>query len=233
VNCAALSESQNAGQEGVLSAAMGAYLAWIAPQYERLQVRLRERARGLQDGDDVGAVHARLPAIVAQLQSGWETWLEFALEAGAISNAEQLELQQRGRSALAEMIAAQSFFHQASDPAQRFLNLLGAALASGHAHLADRNGGVPESPDQWGWQQQPKRWLPRGIRIGWVHGNDLFLDPETSYDAAQQIAGRDRFAITPKVLRHRLWQQKLLASTDTGRGMLLVRRRLENCPSGV
>ena len=52
----------------------------------------------LRGGAPAGAsVHARLPGIMAQLQAGWEMWLQFALEVGAIRNSEQLQLLQRGR----------------------------------------------------------------------------------------------------------------------------------------
>jgi hypothetical protein len=85
-------------------------------------------------------VHDRLPTTLAELQGGWEIWLQFALEARAISRAEQADLQQRGESALAELAALQVQYHQASDPALRFVTLLRAALAAGHAHVADRHG---------------------------------------------------------------------------------------------
>jgi hypothetical protein len=53
-------------------------------------------------------VHARLPTALAELQSGWEIWLQFALEVGAISRAEQAELEQRDKNALAELAALQA-----------------------------------------------------------------------------------------------------------------------------
>ena len=49
--------------------------------------------------------HARLPTALAELQSGWEIWLQFALEAGAIGSEEQPELADRCSRALAELAA--------------------------------------------------------------------------------------------------------------------------------
>jgi hypothetical protein len=135
-----LSECQHAGHEGQFSAAMGAYLIWIAGQYEELQERLRTRARETRSQGRRHAIHAHLPAALAELQSGWEIFLEFALEVGAIGEAERQELEQRSERALGELAALQAKYHEASDPALHFVSLLQAALACGRAHVADRAG---------------------------------------------------------------------------------------------
>jgi len=115
------------------------------------------------------------------------------------------------------------------------LSLLQVALAAGQAHIADRSGGAPDAPERWGWWRNPAggRWAPRGTRIGWVKGNDLFLEPMVSYDVAQQIAGAHQIPITAQTLRHRLRERSLLASIDGGRQMLLVRRTLEGASKQV
>lgn len=81
--------------------------------------------------------------------------------------------------ALDEIAALQASHHQASDPALRFLTLLRIALADGHAHVADRLGRRPHSPDHWGWRrnQAGRRWAPRGTRIGWIKERDLSAEP--------------------------------------------------------
>ncbi|HXP85101.1 MAG TPA: hypothetical protein VN841_10295 [Bryobacteraceae bacterium] len=84
VNRATLSECQCAGQQGRLAASMGAFLSWIAGRYEELQRRLQTRARELRNQAHPGTMHARLPAMLAELRSGWEIFLDFAFEARAI-----------------------------------------------------------------------------------------------------------------------------------------------------
>jgi hypothetical protein len=231
VDRTALSRCQAAGQDGSLAAAMGAYLAWMTGHYEELQKPLRARVAELRSlaHEVLPPVHARLPTALAELQSGWEIWLQFALEAGAISKAEQAELEHRGESALAELAALQVQYHQASDPALRFVGLLRAALAAGRAHVADRQGQVPDSPEQWGWRRKPtgRGWVSLGTRIGWAAASDLFLEPAASYRVAQQMAGSEPLPVSAQTLRHRLREHGLLASIDTGRQMLLVRRTLE------
>jgi hypothetical protein len=234
LNLAALSECQAAAEQGQLAAAMGAYLTWIASGYEELKGRLKTRVQELlRQQIHRGAAHARLPVTMAELQSGWEMWLQFAVESSAIYRAEQADLQRRSEEALSELVALQTQYHQASDPALRFMALLRAALASGRAHVADRRGMVPERAEVWGWRrkQSGQRWVPQGICIGWVVGNDLFLESTAAYQVAQH--GPERLPVSEQTLRHRMHEHGLLASVDAGRQMLLVRRTLAGCARQV
>jgi hypothetical protein len=127
------------------------------------------------------------------------------------------------------LAALQAQYQQASDPALRFMALLRAALAAGRAHVANRHGKVPDSPERWGWRRTPtgRAWVCSGTRIGWVAASDLLLEPTASYQVAQQMAGTERLPVSAQTLRHRLREHGLLASLDAGRQMLLVRRTLE------
>ncbi len=230
-----LSECQRSGEEGLLTISMGAFLGWIAGRYDELQQRLHVRSREIRGQARGRAVHARLPAALAELRSGFELWLEFALETGAIGIAERTELELRCERALQELATLQTRYHQASDPALRFVGLLKAALEDGHAHVANRQGNTPESPEAWGWRRDPthQRWIPQGSRIGWVTGSDLFLDPETSYRVTQAFAGAERLTLSHQTLNRRLRESGLLESVDSGRKMVQVRRTLEGCQRQV
>jgi len=200
-----LGECQRAGKEGHLAGAMGAFLCWIAGRYEELQQRLQMRSREIRSQGRGRAVHARLPGALAELQSGFELWLEFAWETGAIETAEQPELMRRCERALQELAALRTRYHQGSDPARRFVSLLNAALACGQGHVADRKGNTPESPEIWGWRRNPTGpgLVPQGSRIGWVIGSDLFLEPTFSYHIAQSVAGTERLTVSQQALHHR------------------------------
>jgi hypothetical protein len=93
---------------------------------------------------------------LAELEGGWEIWLQFAVEAGAIDAEEQRALAHRCSRALGELAALQAPYQIANDPALRFMALLQSALASGRAHVADRLGGAPVAAELWGWRRQPK-----------------------------------------------------------------------------
>ena len=236
VNRGVLSECQCAGQQGQFAAAMGAYLVWIAGRYEELQKSLRARASELRSLADNGSkpVHARLPTTLAELQSAWEIWLQFALDVHAIGITERDQLQRRSKEALDEVAVLQAPYHRASDPALRFLTLLQTALANGSAHLADRHGRRPEFSERWGWRKPGGRiWRPQGTRIGWVANSDVLLEPAASYEVAQIVAGADPLPVSAQTLRHRLREHGLLSSVDAGRQMLLVRRTLEGVPRQV
>ena len=112
---------------------------------------------------------------------------------------------------------------------------LRGALATGQAHVADRQGQRPAEPAVWGWQRKATGpgWIPRGTRIGWVAGSDLFLEPKRSYRVAQQMPGADGLAVGEQALRQRLRARGLLESVDAGRQMLVIRRTLEGSPRQV
>ncbi len=221
----ALTRAQIAAEQGKFAAAVAGYLAWIAPRYEEIQSRLTARSRAFRDQAGPSAVHARLPAMIAELRSGWESFLEFANDTGAISTGTRTDLAERAQRAFEQVAALQACHDQASDLALRFLALLRSALSDGKAHVADRSGCVPENPEHWGWCREGRRYFPCGDRIGWLAGDDLFLDPTATHQVAQHIAS-DPLPLSAQAVRHRLHQRGLLRSIDKGRQMLLVRRVL-------
>src|SRR5262249_31463773 len=116
------------------------------------------------------------------------------------------------------------------EPARRFLALLSSAISSGLAHIADAAGGKPEQPAAWGWQErgsgQFTEWQPCGRCVGWLGGEDLYLDPESAYAAAQQLgeAPGERLAVTQRPLPKRLAEQQYLVSREKGK--LTNRRKI-------
>jgi hypothetical protein len=224
----ALNAGQSAGREGLLAAAMGAFVVWLAGTYEAMQNRLQQRVQVLRSQGHGMAGHARTPAAMAELRAGWEIFLDFAEEKGAIGGLERAELEERAKQALVELAGRQAKYQTAGDPAVRFTGLLKAALATGQAYVADRQGKAPTEAAGWGWQRTGSGhgWKPRGRCIGWVVNGDLYLEPSASYQVVQEIAGTESLAVSEAALRRRLWEQGLLASRDTARQVLLVRRIL-------
>lgn len=136
VNRTTLSECQCAGEQGRLAESMGAFLSWIAGQYQERQQRLRARMLEIRSQGSGRAIHARLPAALAELHSGWELFLEFALEVGAIGRAEQEELQERSQRAFATLCALQAKYQEARDPALRLVALEPASHGAKQARPA-------------------------------------------------------------------------------------------------
>ena len=230
-----LSAAQADAAKGLFAAAMAGYLRWLAPQIDQLQETLPGRQRTLRDVLVQGAQHRRTPDVAASLIVGWETFLRFAEEAGAISRADAGALLARVRAALTDSAEVQRAHQASEEPATRFLALLGAAISSGRAHLVDADTGMqPDDPACWGWQLTSTNdlrevWRPNGERLGWIREEDLLLDPETAFAAAQKLA-RDQGTSIPikqRTLWKRLAEQGLLVSRDSARGTNTVRRTIE------
>jgi hypothetical protein len=168
---------------------------------------------------------------VANLAGGFGLFLAFARSTGALTEAEYAELLERSWKALGEAARAQAAHQAPAEPARRFLELLAGAMSSGRAHVAGPDGNRPDAGGgTWGWR--PNAYgthEPMGDRVGWLQGEDLYLDPDAAYAAVQRLGQEigDRIALTPQTLRKRLKERGILATCETQRRMLTVRRTLE------
>ncbi len=120
--------------------------------------------------------------MVASLAVGWKMFLRFAHEAGAIDDGQRISLWQRGWQTLLEAAEAQAGYQTDEEPTARFLALLGSAITSGQAHVADaETGSQPADAGNWGWrrraylsgQVEQEEWQPKGALVGWLDGDDL------------------------------------------------------------
>jgi hypothetical protein len=225
-----LTQCQADAAAGLHSEAMAGYVRWLATRYEEVQMRLPARVGELrQEAATFGGPHRRTPTIIADLAFGMELFLAYARDAGALDEREAGELWERTWTALGEAAGAQLEYLEATNPVSRFLELLGSALASGRAHAASCSGDAPDDPGLWGWRRDAAggHWHPQGERVGWVNGEDLYLDPEAAFRSAEQMASVEGLTVTPRTLWKRMREQKLLASTDTSRGRNLARVTLQ------
>jgi hypothetical protein len=115
---------------------------------------------------------------------------------------------------------------------QVYLTALKTALVSGAAHLTALDGTRPARPDAWGWAVDDRGGhlvdLPRGDRIGWVDGDDVYLDPAAAYTVARRQAAAASAALhtTEPTLRRRLREGGHLAGLDTRDGSTRATVRL-------
>ena len=77
-------------------------------------------------------------------------------------------------------------------------------------------------------EQTPQRvTLPQGARVGWLDGQNLFLDVDSAYRVAQAMAANgDGIVVGVQTLVKRLHEGAWLKSVDERRGKLKVRRSL-------
>lgn len=216
VNLDRLSKAQQAARDGLLAAAMAGFVRWLAPRIDELKAALRARHEELrvQFRQNMRFTHDRTPDTVANLVLGWQFLLAFAVEAGAVTAEEAETLWARACEALIAAGEAQAGHLTSEDPTARFLSLLGAAVTSGRAHVADaKTGEQPENPAIWGWRERwfgvgddlRFEWQPLGDRVGWLDGENVLLDPEAAYAAAQKLA-RDQNASLP-ITQRVLWKR--------------------------
>jgi hypothetical protein len=217
----------------MLAGSMAGYIQWLASRYPELQETWQEYVDHYRNRATQGNHHRRTPTIIANLAIGWQFLLDFTQDAGAIDAQEAEELWDRGWAALITAAACQRQFHAASDPVERFLELLSAAIASGKAHIANDDGGAPTPAQAWGWRERRRGSVsesePQGERVGWIQRNQLYLETDAAYNVAQRLANEagDTIPIASHTMRKRLREKDKLATTDERRGKIVVRRTLE------
>lgn len=223
-----LSGCQQDAAAGLYAQALAGFLQWVAPQYEAVEKQLQEELADLRV-QAVQGEHKRTPEIAANLALGLRYFLRFAVHAEALSSDEGETLWQAGWDALSLAATAQGKHQEASEPARRFLELVNAALSSGKAHLANLSGGIPTEPEAWGWRLEADHWTAKGAKIGWLDGKDIYLQSDSAYASAQDLARAqgDAIPLSVHTLRRRLKEKSYLASWDKARETITVRQTLE------
>jgi hypothetical protein len=234
VDTSILTDCQRDAADGLYQHAMQKYLEWIAPQYEQILEKFNTQFREVRDTACRNRQHARTPGIVAELYVAFSLFLQFAVESEAISENDKISYEADCWNALLEMADAQEIHQRDAEPTQHFIRLLTAAITSGRAHVAGPGNHEPDEPEKWGWKQKTigtgqyarDEWQSQGEQIGWVDGDDLFLQPDASFAVVQAIAREqgDSFSVTQRTLHKRMKEKRLLASTDGHR--MTVRRTL-------
>lgn len=210
----------------VLAAATAGFVRWLAPRMREIRAQLRSDVKELRGGYQ--AAHRRTSEIAASLEIGWRRFLAFALECGAVSDLEKAELEGRVRAALLGGALIQARHQQEVNPVQRYVSGLSGALAAGAVHVTTLYDKAPDAPGSWGWRPRPGLsqidgegspqpvWEPRGERVGWIEGDNLYLVPEAAYKAAA-AQHREGLGIGEMALRRRLHDEGLLVSVGRDR----------------
>ena len=245
ISPAKLTVAQRDAAAGRFASSMSGFIQWLVRRYDHVHSDLRREHAELRERalDGLDGQHARTPGQVADLALGMKYFLAFALEAGAISAEERDTLARRCWAALGEAAGAQVEHIRTAEPCELFLRLLSAAISSGRAHVAGPDGLEPSNPEAWGWQgkeythrvagnaaatETDISYLPKGNKVGWIDGNDLYLEPESAYAAVQELARQqgESMPVAPRTLWQRLKERGLLASWDAERQRNTVRRSL-------
>jgi hypothetical protein len=221
-----LAAAQMLGRKGVLVAGMAGFLQWVAPRYDELRSWLPDLFTELRAQATGGLVHARTPEAVAHLAIGWKIYLRYAADVGAITEREMVDLFTRVWAALGEAAANQRQHQESQEPTLQFIEALSSALSSGAGHVAAMDGTQPkENPGAWGWRQQFGAWAPGGDRVGWVDGDNLYINIEVAVNIVRPLT---TIPLSAKTLAKRLHEQKYLKSSEGGHEGHRVRRTIED-----
>ncbi|WP_030585655.1 hypothetical protein [Streptomyces anulatus] len=226
VTSESLTAAQRTADQGVYAQAMAGYVQWLAAHYENEENWPEQLRAELAEGRDAIAReaggHSRAPEAVAGLLLGLRWFLRYAIQIGAVTKEERDDIYKRCRAALLDSSALQAAETRELSVEAIYLKGIHVALTKGHAYLADlTTGGAPISSEatRWGWaRDEMDRLVPRGGKIGWVSGEDIYLDPGAAYEAARERA--EKFAplnTSPTRVHKALYAADLLPSADPGR----------------
>ena len=161
---------------GLLSAAMSAYLQWVAARRDSIEKDLRRCVKAYRDAAARHGQHAKTPQMVAELAAGLKYFLLFAKKCGALTHEEANSLFEHSWRALIDGGTIQTRGLAEEDPAQRFMSLIRSALVNARdAHLGKAETGAAADG-------------AKGRCVGWLSGDKVFLDPENAYAVANELA---------------------------------------------
>jgi hypothetical protein len=236
-----LTRCQQDADAGLYAAAMAAFIQWQAGRYEILQARWRDEVPVLRD--QVAGPFRRTTTIIADLLWGWKIALEFMVEQAGFTPDEQRQLWERACAAYRTVGSDQIEVLKESEPAERSLAMLSAAVASGKAHLTDLD--TNRQPDQaiiYGWRLHESEsedddgrrftrteWREHGDHVGYVDAaGEIYLEPATAYAAVVRLAEAEGNALSLSLLewKKRLNEHRLLAEIGGDEKRIEVRRQV-------
>jgi phage/plasmid primase-like uncharacterized protein len=168
VRLEALTAAQRPESLWRLPHAMAGYLAWLAPQMRNgLAAEARTFFLETRSGLQGNGTHLRVPEIIAQLAAGQHFALRFAVEAGALSDAEATAREAEGLDALRRVGQQQGAQVAERRPTRIFLEMLQGLLVERRFQLLRTHQPTEEA-----------KALP--VPLGWADNAHLYLIPRVA-----------------------------------------------------
>ncbi|GAB4432927.1 MAG: hypothetical protein Kow0031_14370 [Anaerolineae bacterium] len=204
--------------------AMAAYVLWIQRHWDDLRVSLPKAVvRNNKLFTNVG--HARLPDAFAKLQTAIDTALFFAQDAGAISQTEAGERQDRARAALQKVMVEHSGQIEALDPVLIFCETLREQLDAREWYLDSTQPPATDAEPEW----KHRAWC-----AGWQDDTFIYLLPKAVTMLMKSYSQQGiPFPISRNSLYNRLREANIVAdikthyipALDTSPWVLIITRR--------
>lgn len=236
ISVSKLTYFQKLSADGVFVKVMSAYISWLCPQIGELKKSIPIRLIELRDVSSKLNGHRRTPDAIANLGLGFELFLKFGFEIGALTALDVKELDAKAWKAFQVLDELQKPFHTAEDPALNFIGYLKAAFLMGKCHLKSYQDSQkpPFEYESFGWfyDSQFGDLKPKGSGIGYVDTEkpEIILDPNAAFAVAQDIAKSQGSSIniSRDVLWKRLSEAGLIIRSES-EGKNVVKRS----PNGV
>jgi hypothetical protein len=246
VKLVSLSAAQRAGSTGALAQAMSGYIVFLAR--DNLIGKLDVKAERQKILDELlcetslrnaKSVHARAPMNLADMLLGWRFFLNYAAEAGVLTEKAVAVLWKRGRDILVAQLTGQSTRQVAASAADTFLRIARQLIQSQRAHLTRKSGSKPTHPEKFGYRDTSTAtgaiafWAPSQACIGFVDedASEVFLYPDVAFGEVQRL-GHDtgsKIEFQLEAVKDQLLERGLLIPDDRGDGKErpLTRIRME------
>ena len=172
---AVLEHAQIDAKKGRWSRIMASYIQWLAPQMDSLNESIPtlhdtllrdEDFSQLVKGDDL---HRRVAASLVSMYVGFDMFMHFAVDKGAITEADADARRTVCKTTLFEFAREQAPYLESSDPLKTVIEMTQTALLTGKAYVADHNDEPLTSADRHAWGYIDNENPPKNaMKIGWL-----------------------------------------------------------------
>lgn len=229
VDRSVLTNLQNLARSGTLAQVMSCFIHWLAGEGEEDRIRDMVEICLECDRENVGSAgHTRTQDNLANLLMGLRVFLDFAVDQCNLDLERSKLFMDKAINAAQALLQLQASIDNESSDAQRFVDLVRAAIANGRAHVENATGGMPPNARALGWRAidtgKGVRTDPMGARIGWVDNNSLYLDPNASLAVVKALASDldNHIGVSERSIAKSLREAGLLDRCEKGRNTFKV-----------
>ena len=152
-NLSKISACQMDADQGLYAGALAGFVDWLRGRLDQVRNDMGNEMERLRQHFRESCKHARTATIAADCLAGFQVFLDFAEDAGAIDEEAWHKLWERLCDAIEIHIKEQGSQVEANDLASQFCQYLADAILSGRANVEDLGDGAPrQGAAAWGWK---------------------------------------------------------------------------------